>query len=92
VSVITRIFSDQALLAITLIFGLPIVAVVGKYVVEVAKTLRKEPTSKETRKLDAEETELIQNIYHGLQRMEQRIEALETILMDRAGREIVHRD
>lgn len=31
-----------------------------------------------------EETRLIQEIYHGLSRMEQRVEALETLLLDRA--------
>lgn len=32
-----------------------------------------------------EETRLIQEIYHGLSRMEQRVEALETLLLDRAA-------
>ena len=31
----------------------------------------------------ADETRLIQDIYHGLLKMEQRIEALETLLLDR---------
>jgi phage shock protein B len=31
----------------------------------------------------ADETRLIQDIYHGLQKMEERIEALETLLLDR---------
>ena len=30
-----------------------------------------------------EEAQLIQDLYHGLQRMEERIEALETLLLDR---------
>jgi phage shock protein B len=32
--------------------------------------------------VDSEETELIQETYKGLEKLEQRIEALETILMD----------
>ena len=35
--------------------------------------------------LDAEETRLMQEIHQGLSRMEERIEALETILLDREG-------
>jgi hypothetical protein len=30
---------------------------------------------------------MIQEIFHGLSRLEQRVEALETILMDRKGKE-----
>lgn len=31
---------------------------------------------------EIEETRMIQDVYHGLQKMEQRVEALETILLD----------
>lgn len=34
----------------------------------------------------SEETQLMQEIYRGLQRMEQRVEALETILIEKASR------
>jgi len=34
-------------------------------------------------KLDTDETRLMQEIYQGLSRMEERVEALETILLDR---------
>lgn len=40
--------------------------------------------SKRSAKTEADETRLIQEIHHGLARMENRIEALETLLMDRA--------
>ena len=36
---------------------------------------------------DAEETRLIQEIHHGLERMEQRLEAIETIVFDDVRRE-----
>lgn len=35
------------------------------------------------KKLDTDETRLMQEIYLGLSRMEERVEALETILLDR---------
>ncbi len=39
------------------------------------------------RNAEAEEARMIQEIFHGLSRLEQRVEALETILMDRKGKE-----
>jgi phage shock protein B len=36
---------------------------------------------------EAEEARMIQEIFHGLSRLEQRVEALETILMDQKGKE-----
>ena len=36
---------------------------------------------------EAEEARMIQEIYHGLSRLEQRVESLETILMDQKGKE-----
>ncbi|MBI9087185.1 MAG: phage-shock protein [Desulfobacterales bacterium] len=36
---------------------------------------------------DAEDAKMIQEIYHGLSRMEERVEALETILMESHGKE-----
>jgi len=35
------------------------------------------------RELQAEETRLIQDVYHGLLKMEERVEALETLLLER---------
>lgn len=35
----------------------------------------------------AEDANMIQEIYHGLSRMEERVEALETILMESRGKE-----
>ena len=43
--------------------------------------------SRADRKQQAEETKMIQKIYQGLSRMEERVEALETILLDRDGKE-----
>jgi phage shock protein B len=49
-------------------------------------TLKRIPGSGSMRrgsKLDADETRLIQEIHQGLSRMEERVEALEIILLDR---------
>jgi phage shock protein B len=43
--------------------------------------------SRTDRRQQAEETKMIQEIYQGLSRMEERVEALETILLDRDGKE-----
>jgi len=39
--------------------------------------------SRDRDRLSAEESRLMQEVYHGLSRLEERVEALETILMDR---------
>jgi len=69
--------TDQ--LAIILIFGIPLVAVGGSMLIGLAKVLRGNPG----KGLTQEEALLIQEIHLGLQRMEQRIEVLETILLDK---------
>lgn len=46
---------------------------------------------KESRGYGEEDTRLIQEIHRGLQRMDQRVDALETLLMDRREQEPVHR-
>jgi len=42
----------------------------------------------EKKGLDVEETQIVQEVYRGLFEMEKRVEALETILLDKAG---IHR-
>ena len=49
----------------------------------VAIRLFKGGLSRADRKKQAEEARMIQEIYQGLSRMEERVEALETILLDR---------
>ena len=49
-------------------------------------------TSKNHQRLDAEESRIMQELYRGLSRLEERVESLETILLDRAGRSRVRRD
>lgn len=59
------------------------IALVGAILVAVIKTVKGTPLVART---DPEETRMIQEMFRGLERMEQRIEALETILDARAGR------
>jgi phage shock protein B len=49
--------------------------------------LRQGGLSKKDREQQMNEAEMIQEIYSGLSKMEKRIDALETILMDRKGKE-----
>ena len=46
--------------------------------------------ARDARGTGSSDTELIQEIHRGLQRMEDRVEALETIIIDRAHREPAH--
>ena len=64
-------------LAVLLIFSFPIILTVGFFLIwalKIAKGGKNE--------MQAEETKIIQEIHQGLARMEERIEALETILLD----------
>ncbi|MEW5726016.1 MAG: phage-shock protein [Thermodesulfobacteriota bacterium] len=65
-----------------LVFGFPIVVVGGLFLVWALKIAKGHKED-----LGAEETRLIQEIHMGLTRMEERIEALETILLDRERKE-----
>ncbi|MBI4557623.1 MAG: phage-shock protein [Candidatus Hydrogenedentes bacterium] len=70
------------IIAVAGFFATAIIAVLGGLCIAALKTLRGGP-SRKGRVPDMEETQLIQQIYHGLNRMEQRVESLETILLER---------
>lgn len=61
-------------------------AVIGGTIL-MAMKMRQGGMSKKHQQFQAEEAGMIQEIYHGLSRLEARVEALETILMDRKGKE-----
>ena len=69
-------------LAIIMVFGIPLAAIIGSFVIAGLKILKGD-SSQRDRQLRAQETGLIQEIHQGLSRMEERVEALETILLDR---------
>ncbi|MGD8256337.1 MAG: phage-shock protein [Desulfobacterales bacterium] len=68
-------------LIVAIVFGslVLIPAVIGGTIVMSIKLLK----SGGSRKDQAEDSKIIQQIYQGLSRMEERVEALETILLDR---------
>ena len=57
-------------------------AVVGATILTAMK-MRHGGLSRKGQQNQAAEAELIQEIYHGLERLQERVEALETIMMDR---------
>lgn len=72
---------NTGMLAVSLLFGLPILIVAGFFLIWALKIVTGRDGLKKE-KLQAEETRLIQELHRGLARMEERIEALETILLD----------
>ena len=78
----------SVVLSVSIVFaGLVLsLAVVGGTILMSIK-LRHGGLSRKDRQGQADETEMIQEIYSGLSKMEKRIDALETILMDRSGKE-----
>jgi len=73
-------------LALLLIFGPVFAAVVGGIFIKALK-IWKGVSPEQSQQLRAEETRLMQELYQGLSRMEERVEALETILLDRKRKE-----
>lgn len=73
---------DVATLAVLMVFAIPIVAIVGSLAIQALKILRGSPGDR-TGQQSADETRMIQTIYNELSRMEERVEALETILLER---------
>ena len=58
-------------------------ATVGLIIIGIIRAAKTGGISKNDRKTQDEETRMIQDIYHGLSKMEERVEALETILIER---------
>ena len=57
-------------------------AIVGSTILMAIKLI-KGGLSRKDQRSEAEEARMIQEIYHGLARMEKRVEALETIILER---------
>ena len=72
-------------LIVAIVFGsfVLIPAVIGGTILMSIKLLK----GKTSRKDQAEDSEIIQKIYQGLSRMEERVEALETILLDQDNKD-----
>ena len=78
----------SGVLILTIIFGGSIlaVAIIGSTILMAIKIL-KGGLSQKGQKLQTDEARMIQEIYQGLSRMEGRVEALETIILDRERKE-----
>ncbi len=70
-------------LIIAIVFGGSILAlaIIGSTILMAIRIFKGEASGKGQR-LDAEEARMIQEIYQGLSKMEKRVEALETIILD----------
>jgi phage shock protein B len=78
----------SGVLILTIIFGGSILAlaIIGSTILMAIKIL-KGGLSQKGQKLQTDEARMIQEIYQGLSRMEGRVEALETIILDREREE-----
>jgi len=73
-------------MTILLAFGIPLTAIIGSLMLGALRILKGSP-GKRSKEQEAEETRMVQAIYHQLSQMEDRIEALETLLIDRERKE-----
>jgi len=69
-------------LAVLLIFSIPLLVIAGAFFIKALKIL-KGIAPEQSQQLQEEETKLIQELHRGLARMEERVDALETLLLDR---------
>ena len=78
-----------AVLIVGIVFGsfVAIVAIIFGFVLLNAKMRTDGASFRQSGKLDADETRLIQEIHQGLSKMVKRVDALETILIDREAAE-----
>ena len=74
----------DVVLIIAIVFGGSVLAlaIIGSTILMAIKIL-KGGLSRKGQKFQAEEAGMIQEMYKGLSRMEERVEALETIILDR---------
>jgi len=73
----------HAVMILALIFGgsVLVLAIIGSTILMAIKIL-KDGISRKGQKSQAEEARMIQEIYQGLLRIEERVDALETIILD----------
>jgi len=78
----------QGVLIVAIVFGGSVLAlaIIGSTILIAIKILRGD-FSRKGQKFDAEEARKMQEIYQGLSRMEERVEALETIILDSTGKD-----
>ena len=59
-----------------------ILLTIGLLIIGIIKASKTAGLSKKDKAANAQEAKMIQDIYHGLSKMEERVETLETILME----------
>ncbi len=59
------------------------IATIGLTIIGIIRAAKTGGFSKKEKQTQAEETRMIQEIYHSLSKMEERVETLETILIER---------
>ena len=74
------------ILTIILVFAILLAAVVGGILLVIVKVL-KGGGSGRSKERDEEDARLVPEMCQGLEKMEKRVEALETILLDREGKD-----
>ena len=77
----------QGPVIVAIVFGGTVLclAIIGSTILMAIKIL-KGGLSRKDQQVQADEAKIIQEIYQGLSKMEQRVEALETIILDRKER------
>jgi len=76
---------QEAVIVVTVFAGsVLILAIIGSTILMGLKIIKGGLSSK-NRKTQTDEARIMQEIYQGLARMEERVDALETIIMDREG-------
>lgn len=73
-------------LSVLMVFGIPMLAILGWILLSALRILMGEST-KEGKRVNTDEARIMQEIHLGLSSLEKRVEALETLLLDRARRE-----
>ncbi len=80
----------QAVFIVAIVIGgiVLALAIIGSTILMAIKII-KGGLSRKGQRLQAEEARMIQEMYQGLSRMEERVEALETIILDRERKDRV---
>jgi hypothetical protein len=74
---------EVLIIAVSIGGGILLLSTLGLIIIGIIRVSKTGGLSKSEKNTRTEETKMIQDIYHGLSKMEERIEALETILIER---------
>ena len=78
----------HSVIVLSIIFGGAVLAlvIIGSTILMAIKILKGEGSPKQQKTMN-DEAKMIQEVYQGLARMEERVEALETIILDRGRKD-----